>query len=104
MSHEPEFDLAGAVSLRRGNFSYFPVVPGKLEFAIEVRRAILEARPDVVALELPGTLEQAYLRAVKRLPEMSVIFYHDEKDEEDQAIYVPVEPADPFVEAIRTGL
>src|SRR5215475_8898494 len=35
---------------------------------------------------------------------MSVIFYPDETAGEDRAVYVPVEPADPFTEAIRTGL
>ncbi len=89
-------------SLRRGRFTYFPVVPGKLEFAIEVRRAILRDKPQVVAVELPTTLRDSYLRAVERLPEMSVILYSDEK-EEDRAVYVPVEPADPFTEAIRTA-
>jgi hypothetical protein len=89
-------------SLQRGRFTYFPVVPGKLEFAIEVRRAILRDRPQVIAVELPTTLRDAYLRAVERLPEMSVILYNDEQ-EEDRAVYVPVEPADPFTEAIRSG-
>ena len=92
--------LAG--SLHRGRFTYFPVVPGRMEFSIELRQAILRDRPQVVALELPTTLQHAYLRAVDRLPEMSVLFYPDE-DEEDRAIYVPVEPADPFVEAIRSA-
>ena len=91
-------------SLERGRFTYFPVVPGRLEFAVEVRQAILEQRPQVVALELPATLQHAWLRAVERLPEMSVIFYPDEGEEEDTAVYVPVEPADPFTEAIRTAL
>ncbi|HTQ56058.1 MAG TPA: hypothetical protein VMI94_16435 [Bryobacteraceae bacterium] len=95
-------DLPNAGSLRRGRFTYLPVVPGRLEFAIEVRQAILRERPQVVALELPVTLQQQYMRAVARLPEMSVIVYPDETDE-DRAIYVPVEPADPFVEAIRTA-
>jgi hypothetical protein len=93
--------LAG--SLERGRFRYFPVVPGRMEFAIEVRQAILRERPQVVALELPTTLREAYIRAIGRLPEMSVIFYPDEEGE-DRAIYIPIEPADPFVEAIRTGL
>ena len=44
------------------------------------------------------------MRAVERLPEMSLIFYPDETLGGDQAVYVPVEPADPFTEAIRTGL
>ena len=99
-----ETDLPDFGSLRRGRFTYFPVVPGRMEFAIEVRQAILRERPDVIALELPSTLEEAYLRAVARLPEMSLIFYPDESGGEDEAVYVPIEPADPFTEAIRTGL
>jgi hypothetical protein len=95
-------DLPDSGSLRRGRFTYLPVAPGRLEFAIEVRQAILREKPQVVALELPITLQQQYVRAVARLPEMSVIFYPDESDSE-RAIYVPVEPADPFVEAIRTA-
>jgi len=95
-------DSPDAGSLRRGRFTYLPVAPGRLEFAIEVRQAILRDRPQVVALELPVTLQPHYLRAVARLPEISVIFYPDET-EEDRAVYVPVEPADPFVEAIRTA-
>jgi len=99
-------DLPDPGSLRRGRFTYLPVAPGRLEFAIEVRQAILRDRPQVVALELPVTLQQHYVRAVARLPEMSVIFYPDEtaRDDAERAIYVPVEPADPFVEAIRSAL
>ncbi len=102
MPGEIDLPIPDAASLKRGRFTYFPVVPGRLEFALEVRRAVLRSRPQVVALELPTTLQQAYLRAVARLPEMSVIFYAED-GEEDRAVYVPVEPADPFVEAIRTA-
>ena len=102
MPENPDLSFPDPGSLRRGRFSYFPVVPGRLEFAIEVRRAILRDQPRVVALELPTTLREAYLRAIERLPEMSVILYNDDP-EEDRAIYVPVEPADPFTEAIRSG-
>jgi hypothetical protein len=90
-------------SLRRGNFTYFPVIPGRLEFSIELRRAILRERPRIVAVELPGSLEDVYLQALARLPEMSVILYPDPQDDE-RGIYVPVEPCDPFTEAVRTGL
>ncbi len=49
-----------AGSLRRGSFTYFPVVPGRVEFALEVRSIMLAERPKVVAVELPGGLEDAY--------------------------------------------
>ena len=104
MSQESDLRLPDAGSLQRGRFQYFPVAPGRLEFAIEVRRAILRDRPQVIAVELPVTLEPAWLRAVERLPEISLIFYPDESAGGDRAVYVPIEPADPFTEAIRTGL
>jgi hypothetical protein len=103
MPAETGLPLPDPGSLRRGNFIYCPVVPGRLEFAIEVRRTILREKPGVVAVELPVTLETAWMRAAARLPEISVIFYQDEQGGENDAIYVPVEPADPFTEAIRTA-
>lgn len=108
--------LSDLASLRRGRFTYLPVVPGRLEFALEVRRRILAERPEVVAVELPETLESVYLDAIRRLPQISVIFYNDttlpangadsiysRDNDDDRSVYVPVEPADPFVEAIRTA-
>jgi hypothetical protein len=104
MPGEIDLPLPDPGSLKRGRFTYFPVVPGRLEFAIEVRQAILRHHPQVIALELPATLQPVWMRAVARMPEMSLIFYPDETSGSDQAVYVPVEPADPFTEAIRTGL
>ena len=85
----------------RGHLRYFPVLPGRLEFAAALRHALLQEQPQAVAIELPSSLEQIYIRAVARLPEMSVILYEGES--EDQYIYVPVEPSDPFTEAVRTA-
>src|ERR1700686_2799533 len=102
MSQEPKISEDPA-SLRRGNFTYFPVIAGRLEFSIHLRRAILRDRPRIVAVELPGSLEDVYLQTLARLPEMTVILYPDPKDD-DRAIYVPVEPCDPFTEAARTAL
>lgn len=100
MSLETEIKRGG---LERGRTLYFPVAPGRVEFTIALRRLLLERRPQIVAVELPGFLESAYFRAVARLPEISVILYMEENGEDDRAIYVPVEPADPFTEAIRTA-
>ena len=71
-----------------------------MEFAEEVRRAILRERPQVVAVELPSTLGTSFLSAVERLPELSIILYSMKREE---MVYVPVEITDPFVEAIRTA-
>jgi hypothetical protein len=93
-----------AGSLDRGRFRYFPVVPGRVEFAAELRRVLLAGKPPIIAVELPGFLAESYQKALNRLPEMSVILYVPEKNDDDNpALYVPVEPADPFTEALRTA-
>jgi hypothetical protein len=91
-----------AGSLERGRFRYFPVVPGRVEFAVALREFLLANRPAVVAVELPEFLAKTLRRAIARLPEITVILYTDEADD-DRAVYVPVEPADPFTEALRTA-
>ena len=100
MSLEAEIK-SGALS--RGRFLYFPVVPGRVEFSAALRKFLLERRPKIVAVELPEFLRAAYRQALDRLPEMSVILYMEEDGDDDRAIYVPVEPADPFTEALRTA-
>ena len=91
-----------AGSLERGAWTYLPAVPGRVEFALETRRALLALRPRVVAVELPAWLEPLYLAAIDRLPMMSVIVYPEDEDGE-RGVYLVVEPADPFVEAVRTA-
>ena len=97
----PSVSESQAGSLERGRYRYFPVVPGRVEFAIALRKLLLEQRPQVVALELPDFLGRAYRDAVRRLPEISVIL--TTADDEERAVYIPVEPADPFTEALRTA-
>ena len=91
--------------IARGNLTYLPVVPGRLEFALEIRRSLLALRPAVVAVELPSRLESEYRSAVERLPEMSVILVEPgSNDKEDaQPVYLPIEPGDPALEALRTA-
>jgi len=95
-------DAAESGSLRRGAFTYCPVVPGRVEFAVEVRRRILSTRPAVVAIELPEQIAPELLQACARLPAISAIVYPDPLDE-NASIYVLTEPADPFVEAVRSA-
>lgn len=91
-----------AAALTRRNITYFPVVPGRVEFAVEVRQFLLETRPDILAIELPLPLRSLYLKAIARFPELSVIRFPDPLDPL-QWVYVPVEPTDPFIEALRTA-
>src|SRR4051794_4900566 len=88
--------------LKHGHFRFLPVVPGRMEFAAAIRHALLREEPKVVAVELPLSLGASWRRAVRRLPEITVILYPGET--EDDLVYVPVEPADPFTEAVRTAL
>lgn len=84
-----------------GQYHFLPVIPGRMECAEEVRRNILTERPAMVAVQLPTTLEEATLRAARRLPEVSLILYQDHQQE--GGIYVPVEITDPFMEALRSA-
>ena len=72
-----------------------------MEFAEAVRQEILREPPQLVAVELPATLEDSYGRSVQRLPELSIIIY--DSDAGDEVVYVPVEATDPFIEALRSA-
>lgn len=101
-------EAANAGTISRGSLTYFPVVPGRIEFAARVRRYLLEARPRVVAVELPSLLEEVFRKAVARMPEMSAVVLAVDRpaggdEDEAAATYIPVEPGDPFIEALRTA-
>lgn len=83
------------------NLSLMPVCHYRLEYAEQVRHRFQTAPPDALALELPEHLTEAFLRAVKRLPEISILLYQAPSG---RTIYLPVEPVDPFVEAARLAL
>ena len=93
-----DWDAKGG-GLIRGRYRYFPVVPGRVEFAIALRRLLLEKMPTLVAVELPEFLAPQYRRALQRLPEMSVILYRPQDEDEEvrtkcmaclSAIFTPI--------------
>jgi len=97
-------EVTTAGTLRHHNLIFLPVVPGRIEFALRVRRLLLTERPKVVAVELPSDLQAVFIQALDRLPQISVIVVPDrQKDEEDSASYIVIEPGDPFIEALRTA-
>lgn len=92
-----------------GPIHALPVLHYRMEFAQLVRMAFNQVHPDAVAIELPPTLEVPFLRAVRRLPQISVISYQKEVKKgsgKDNAVtvYLLVEPADPLVESARRAL
>jgi hypothetical protein len=86
-----------------------PILHYRMEFAQLVRMAFQQVNPDAVAIELPPTLEVPFLRAIRRLPRVSVISYQTErrkgiKGGGSETVYLLVEPADPLAEAARRAL
>ena len=96
---------AGAVgrvfTLEHGGWLHIlPVCHYRAEFASEVRLAISQLEPRVVAVELPSNLTDVVSRAVARLPRLSVVVFPSEKGE---TVYLPIEPTDAGVEAVRSA-
>ncbi len=87
--------------LEVGFVRILPVLHGKLEYADLVRLALAELEPDAVAVELVDTLREPVLAAVRRLPRISVLLHEDDGG---NSVYLPIEPADPLVEALRSAL
>lgn len=78
----------------------WPVLHNVMEFAVAVRQRLLMDPPDAIAVELPETLSRPVLRAVDRLPYLSMVRW----DGVNGPAYVPVEPSDPLAEALRFAL
>lgn len=51
------------------NIKFLPILHNRLEFALEVHRQWIEFQPQALAIELPPTLRDPVLTAVKRLPQ-----------------------------------
>lgn len=82
-----------------------PILHYRMEFAHLVRQAIDRIQPDCIAIELPDTIEEQFVRCVRRLPEISVLWYEiRSSDGENRTVYLIIEPADPLVEAARAAL
>lgn len=87
-----------------GPIQALPVLHYRMEFAQLVRMAFQRVRPEAVAVELPHTLEVPFLRALRRLPQISVLSYQSKTKQKEETVYLLVEPADPLVEAARLAL
>ncbi len=89
--------------IRYKNLYVLPVFHQKIEFVKLVRKAFFKVFPDVIAVELPDNIKNEILEAVERLPYLSLIGYADTLNTE-KLNFVPVDPGDSIIEAIRVGL
>lgn len=83
------------------NVRIVPILHNRLEFAVEVRRQFEEFKPLHVAVEYPSTLKEVVLAGIRRLPLLSVVHY---QENEGAFIYLPLEPTDGQVEALRLAV
>lgn len=96
-----------------------PIVHGSGDFAVEVRRVMMANRYDCLAVPLPESFREPVLQQVLELPTPSVVLQRaqptyqtewsessdDEADEVDSdCSYVPIDPCQPVISAIRTAL
>lgn len=73
----------------------------RVQFALEVRRAFAEARPDCVAVELAAALKEALLAGIAALPNIRALTY-EEADGRHSLMFV--DPSDSMVEAARLAV
>ena len=85
----------------RPDLHLVPVIHECVELTPHLRRMLDRIDPATVAVELPTTLKEVALRAVRRLPMVSAIV--SEHPGEDALVWV-VTPADPMAEALRWAL
>lgn len=103
-----------------------PVIHGSGDSALAVRRLLLEESFDCVAVPLPPSFQQPVERAIELLPAPSLVLQRampeyrtewtpeaDQRDEEDdddefddvaEASYVPIDPCQPVIMALRVAM
>ncbi|MBL8150650.1 MAG: hypothetical protein JNN15_12045, partial [Blastocatellia bacterium] len=82
-----------------GNFALLPVVHYSYEFAIAAQVAFQQLEPCGVGVEYPFLLQDLIVKAIGRLPKISVLLYGEKTKN-----YVRIEPVDPFVEVARRAI
>ncbi|MDK2971148.1 MAG: hypothetical protein PWP23_903 [Candidatus Sumerlaeota bacterium] len=83
------------------NVAMVPVLRGSVAFANEVRRGMLEWRPERLAVELPAALEEALRRMIDALPHLQVMAW--KPNDEGTARFMAADPCDARIEAYRLG-
>lgn len=87
--------------IRYRNLIVIPSYHSNLDFVHEVRKAFYADMPDAIAVEFPENLASLIQQGVNRLPKISLVMYFDDLIKEQ--MFVPIDPSDSLIEAIRLG-
>lgn len=91
------------MALEWENIRFVPCAHRRVTFAEEVRRAAYEFHPDVIAVEWPDSLRQPMMEAISCLPAICAVCY-ESATEPQRLYYIPADPCDAMVEAVRLGM
>ncbi|MEZ6197235.1 MAG: hypothetical protein R3F20_16155 [Planctomycetota bacterium] len=93
-------EAGDAVFRFSGRIRSFPVVNGSADYGLAVRDALLGDRVDCLAIPLPAALQAEVEEAVDALPEIRCVLQR-QGDDDEAAAYVPIDPCQPIINAIR---
>jgi len=88
----------------------FPVIHGSGDFTIEVRRLMLEQSFDCLAVPLPPSFQHEVEVGVQELPSVAAVIQRSDRYSQDEceekeidgaATYVPIDPCQPVIAALR---
>ena len=83
--------------------SVLPILHANGDFALEVRRHLTVLQPDCIALPLPPSFVESVEEGVEALPHISVAIQR-EITLEGAYNYVPIDPCQGVIAAVRTGM
>ena len=99
------------------NITVLPVIHGSADFSLEVRRMMLNQPFDCLAVPLPPSFREPVIKAIELLPTISLVLQkptpeffsswspdaEEQAEDEDtqEASFVPIDPCQPVVAAIR---
>lgn len=83
--------------ITQGSINIVPALHYNMELAACVATAYQELQPDCVAVELPESMQDTFLHAVSRLPDVSIVT----AKARDETLFFPIEPCDASYEALR---
>ncbi len=85
------------------NVRVLPIVHGSGDCAIRVREELLARPYDCLAVPLPPSFQDEVEAAIERLPLISAVVQRDADGDSDGFNYVPVDPCQAVIAAIRTA-